>query len=454
MPLAAGPVAPIGAHALLIFLLQVGLLLLLALGLGRLAVRVGAPAIVGELLAGVLAGPSVLAHIAPGLQGWLLPHDVAQFHLLDAVGQVGVLLLVGITGIHLDLDLVCRRGLTAVRISIAGIVIPFGLGVATGVLLPGSLVPGSAERSTFALFLGVAMGVSAIPVIAKTLMDLRMLHRNIGQLMLSAAMIDDVVGWLLLAIVSGIATGGVQAGSVMLSVGYIALVIALAVLARPFVRRALRLADTSDRARNGGVTVTLVIVLVLLGAAATQAMRLEAVFGAFVCGIMINSCGGLGAARLAPLRSTVMSFLAPLFFATAGLRMDLTLLGRPAVLIAGLCVLLAAVLGKFAGAYAGARLSRMGHWEALALGAGMNARGVIEVIIAMVGLRLGVLSPQMYTIIVLVAVVTSLMAPPILRLTIGRVEQTAEERLREEFYEADRTRDAHELAHCFTVSVR
>jgi Kef-type K+ transport system membrane component KefB len=430
MVLAAVPVAPIGAHQILILLLQIGILLLLALLLGRLAVRFGMPAIVGELCAGVVVGPSVLSHIAPDFYNWLLPHDSAQFHLLDAIGQIGVLLLVGLTGVSMDLGLMRRRGGTAAGISVAGVALPLGLGVLTGLLLPASLLPGSAERSTFALFLGVAMGVSAIPVIAKTLMELRLLHRNVGQLTLCAVMIDDIVGWLLLSIVAAMATGGVRAGNVLLSIGYLALVIGCAVLARPMVRAALRVAERHDRRREDGVTVAFVTILVLLGAAATQAMHLEAVFGAFVCGILISSCGVVNVARLAPLRSVVLSVLAPLFFATAGLRMDLTALGRPKILLAGLVVLLVAIFGKFVGAYSGARLSRIGHWEALALGAGMNARGVIEVIIAMVGLRLGVLSAEVYTIIVLVAIVTSLMAPPILRLAMARVEHTAEERLR------------------------
>jgi Kef-type K+ transport system membrane component KefB len=437
--LAVAPAPPIAAHQLLIFLLQIGSLLLLAFVLGRLAMRLGMPAIVGELFAGVLIGPSVLAQVAPGFSGWLLPHDAGQFHLLDAVGQVGVLLLVGITGIHMDLSLVRRRGSTAARISIAGIVVPLALGVAIGILLPGSLVPSSADRTTFALFLGVAMGVSAIPVIAKTLMDLRLLHRNIGQLTLCAVMVDDIIGWLLLSVVSAMATTGVRGGDIALSLGWLAVILIGAALARPAVAVALRAAG---RASGSGPTITVVVIMVLLASATTQAMGLEAVFGAFVAGIVICACGQLNRAKLEPLRTLVLCFLAPVFFATAGLRMDLTALADPTVLLAGLGVLTVAILGKFAGAYAGARFSRLGHWEGLALGAGMNARGVIEVIIAMVGLRLGVLSPEMYTIIILVAIVTSLMAPPILRATMSKVEHTAEERLREESFETTQEPDA------------
>ncbi|WP_436763532.1 cation:proton antiporter [Streptosporangium sp. V21-05] len=425
----AAPVAPIAAHQLLIFLLQVGLLLLLALVFGRLARRLGMPAVVGELFVGVLLGPSFLAHVAPGLSTWLFPQDSAQFHLLDAVGQIGVLLLVGITGIHMDMGLIRRRGATAAGVSAGGLLVPLAFGVGAGFLLPATLVPAGTETLVFALFLGVAMCVSAIPVIAKTLMDMGLLHRNVGQLTLAAGMIDDAFGWFMLSIVSAMATTGLRAGNVLVSFACLMAVVVFALtVGRPLVRHAFRL--TSRNEEDPGPPVATAAVLLVLAAAATHAMGLEAVFGAFVCGILIGSAGGIDPARLAPLRTVVLSGFAPIFFATAGLRMDLTSLADPMVLLAGLAILAVAIIGKFVGAYAGARASKLNKWEALALGAGLNARGVIEVVVAMVGLRLGILSVEVYTIIVLVAIVTSLMAPPILRWSMARVEQTAEEELR------------------------
>jgi Kef-type K+ transport system membrane component KefB len=182
-------------------------------------------------------------------------------------------------------------------------------------------------------------------------------------------------------------------------------------------------------------------VLILLGAAATQAMGMEAMFGAFVVGILIGQARaaeepdprpGRSLWRdLTPLRTIVMSVLAPLFLATAGLRMDLTALADPKVLLAAVALLIVAVVGKFAGAYLGARGSRLGHWEAIALGAGMNARGIVEVVVATTGMRLGVLSVAMYTVVVLIAVVTSVMGPPILRWAMSRIEMTEAEAERE-----------------------
>ncbi|GAA5074279.1 Kef-type K+ transport system membrane component KefB [Thermocatellispora tengchongensis] len=429
LPSLAAPIAPIAHHDLLVFLLQVGLLLMLAVGLGRLAMRFGMPAVVGELFVGVILGPSFLAWAAPGLHTWLFPASPEQYHLLDAVGQIGVLLLVGLTGMHMDMSLVRRRGGTAAGVSIGGLVIPLGLGIAAGFLLPKALIPEGTDTTVFALFLGVAMCVSAIPVIAKTLMDMKLIHRNIGQLTLTAGMLDDAFGWFMLSIVSAMAVNAVSAGTVFTSLAYLAAIIVFALtIGRPIVRGALRL---TARSEEPGPTVATAAVLILLASAGTHALGLEAVFGAFVCGILIGTAGKVDPSRLAPLRTVVLSGFAPIFFATAGLRMDLTALVRPEVLLAGLAVLAIAIIGKFLGAYAGARLSRLNRWEALALGAGLNARGVIEVVVAMVGLRLGILSVEAYTIVVLVAIVTSLMAPPILRMAMTRVEQTAEEEIRE-----------------------
>lgn len=432
MYLAAAPVATIDPHQLLVFLLQIALLLGFAIVLGRLSVRLGMPALIGELAAGVLLGPSVLAHLAPGLSGWLLPHDPSQLHLLDAVGQLGVLLLVGIAGIYIDLGLMRRQGTAVGLVGGGALLVPLGLGVGVGFLVPASLVGASNGRLVFALFLGVAMCVSAIPVIAKTLLEMRLLHRNVGQLIMSAAALDDIIGWLLLSVVAAMASTGLRAGKLTMSIVYLAAAILIvALIGRPVVRRVL---DLSQRSTEPGLTAAVVVVMLMLSAAATQALGMEGILGTFLCGILIGSTARPDAERLAPLRTFVMAVLAPIFFATAGLRMDLTALRHPAVLGAAALILVVAIGGKFAGAYLGARVARLRHWEGLALGAGLNARGVVEVVVAMVGLRLGVLRTETYTIIVLVAIVTSLMAPPLLRYAVRGVTVTPEERAREELH--------------------
>ncbi|MFE7446024.1 cation:proton antiporter [Streptomyces chartreusis] len=429
MNLSATPVAPLGSHALLMFLLQIGVLLGTAVLLGRLAQRLGMPSIVGELCAGVVLGPSLLTPLAPDFAAWLLPQQPDSMHLLDAAGQLGVLLLVGITGMNIDLGLVRRKGRAAVLVSTGGLVVPFAGGVAVALAIPAALLVDGVDRTVFALFAGVALCVSALPVIAKTLLDMGLLHRNIGQLIVGASVVDDIAGWLLLSVVSAMATTGVHGPDVVWSVVNLIAMLACAwFVGRPLVRRLLRWAA---RAGNGESVPAVCTVLIVLGAVASHALRMEAIIGAFIVGVLIGSSGELDRERLAPLRIMAVTVLAPLFFATAGLRIDLTAMARPEVALSAVLVLTVAVVGKFAGAYAGARAGRLGHWEALALGAGMNSRGVIEVIIAMVGLRLGILTTEMYTIIVLVAIVTSVMAAPLLRMSVGRMPVTREERVRE-----------------------
>jgi Kef-type K+ transport system membrane component KefB len=427
--LATDTVAPLPPHTLLVFLLQIGALLGLALLLSRLARRFGLPAVVGELGAGVLLGPSVLAPAVPALSEWLFPRDAAQMHLLDGVGQLGVLLLVGFTGMHLDTTLARRRGRAAAGISAAGLLLPLALGLWLGHALPAELRPEAVDTTVFALFIGVAMCVSSIPIIARMLLDMKLLHRNVGQMIMIVAAIDDIVGWLLLSVVTALATTGVGAREIATPLAHMALVILVFLtLGRWVVRRVMAAADRSG---SPGTSVAVTVVLLVLGGAGAQALGFEAVFGAFLCGILIGTHGPKRLAhRLEPLHTTVLSFLSPLFFALAGLRSDLTALADPSTALWGLIALALAVIGKYLGAFTGLVAGGLTRWEALALGAGINARGVIQVVIAVIGLSLGLLNTAMYSVIVLIAVITPLMAPPVLRIAARRIEETAEEGLR------------------------
>lgn len=407
------PVALIPHHQLLIFLLQGCALLVAARLLGALARSVGIPAIVGELTAGVLLGPTVLGNAAPEFFAWLFPRDPAQFHLLDVVAQLGVLLLVALTGAELDAGVLRSRRRAVVAVSVAGMLVPLGLGVATGFLMPAWLRPDSADPLVFALFLGVVTGVSALPVIAKTLMDLGLLGHRVGQLIIASGVLQDVAGWLLLMVVTALATSGLSGGGWAVSLAALPVLACVLLVGRPLARWTVRTAPSSG--------VTAIVTMTLVGAATAHAMGLEPVFGALLAGLAIGSVRAHVGQALAVVRTWVMSVLAPLFFATVGLRMDLTALAEPAILAVSAAVLCVGVTGKFAGAWIGGACSGMDRWERLAVGAGINARGVVEVIIATVGLRLGILDATMYTVIVLFAIATSLAAPPILRFATRRM---------------------------------
>jgi Kef-type K+ transport system membrane component KefB len=367
--------------------------------------RIGLPAVMGELIAGVVLGPSLLGHT-----GWHFSQSALAD--LDTVGQLGVIALVGVTGMSLNLTTLRRRGRTAAWVSLAGVLLPLALGIGLGLVLPLTLLAGpSGDRAPFALFIGVALCVSAIPVIGRILLDLRLAERRVGQLILIAGVIDGAIGWTLLAVVSAMAGTGVRPGAVaLLVVKLVGTLLVAALVGRRVVRLVLNVGGDAGA-----------LVLMLGGAAATNALGLEPILGAFLVGALV------GAERPDAVRTLrpVVDALAPVFFVLAGLKVDLGRLGDPPVLLAGLAVLALAVTGKFAGAYAGARMSRLSRWEAIALGAGLNARGAVEVVVASTGLTLGVLNSASYTIIVLVAIVTSLMAAPVLRVAVTRVDAQA-----------------------------
>lgn len=429
----------IAHHHLLLLLLQVVALLLLARSLGYVAARFGMPTVLGELLAGIVLGPSVLGAFAPGAFEWLFPPEPLQRNLLDLLAFVGVILLLLLTGLEVDLALIASKGRTALKVSAGGIVVPFVLGaLAAAYLVPDALLTDS-PRLTLSLFMGTALAISAIPVIAKVLIDLKMIKRDIGQLTLAAAMVDDAVGWALLSVVAGLA----QSGSVDALVAVRALLTVVAVVGitltvgRRLFGALLRWVDI--RLPGQQPKLTLIVVLGFAMAALTMSLGIEAVLGAFLVGIAFGTLKRFDHHLVEVIETWVLAVFAPLFFARAGLSVDLGALFTSQTLLVGALVLAVAIVGKFAGAYAGAVWAGLGPFEALSLGAGMNARGALEIIVATIGLNLGILGPELYAVVVMIAIVTSLMAPPLLRTTMSRVPLSASERARLERDERLRT---------------
>ena len=435
---ASSVIKPLGHHELLILLLELALLLFVARGLGELMRRINLPPVVGELLAGVLLGPSFFGLILPTVQAQIFPKSQVQSDLLSVVSWLGVLFLLVVTGLETDLNLIVRKGRTALLISLGGIIVPFATGLGLGWMLPENFLADPSQRFVFSLFIATAMSISAVPVIAKVLMDLRLIRRDIGQVTLAAGMTDDTIGWILLSVVSGLASSGkFDLRTVVASVSGALIFLGLAfTIGRTVVDRILRWVDD----QIGGATANLSIVLVMAFAAAalTHALGIEAALGAFVLGILAGQSRRFSREAGHTLEVITAGFLAPIFFAAAGLKVNVVQLLAPETAIIGLLVLAVACIGKFVGAYIGSRVGGLSHWEALAMGSGMNARGAMEIIVATIGLSLGVLNQQMYSIIVMVAIVTSLMAPPLLRWTLSKVVMGEEEaqRLQQEEHES------------------
>ena len=427
-------------HDVLVLIIQIALLLLTARALGEVAQRLGQPSVVGEILAGIVLGPSLISGFLPALGEWIVPQTPTQGHLLEVVSLIGVMFLLLLTGLETDLALIRRQARAAIGASVGGITLTFSTGFILGWTLPDTLLANEQQRLVFSLFVATAMAITAIPVIAKVLMDMNLMRRDVGQTILAAGMTDDTVGWTMLSIVAGLAAGdAVTAGTFLGAVGSVLAFMVLSfTIGRWLVKWSLDFVQDEVRSRDR--LLTLVVVLTFVWGAVSHALNLEAVLGAFFMGILFGRMPRLPAEVVRKVESVTLGIFAPIFFAVAGLKVDVWPLFTPQLFGITLLVIFVASFGKIVGVYAGARLiGKRDHWTALAMGAGMNARGAMEIIIATIGLQIGVLTQEMFSIIVVMAMATSLMAPPALRWALKRVTPESQElaRLKREEISAD-----------------
>lgn len=418
-------------------LVQLAALLAAARLLGELAQRLRLPAVVGEMLAGVLLGPSLLSGFVPEVGRWIVPHTAVQAQLLDVVSLLGVMLLLVLTGLETDLHLIRRRARTALGAALGGLVLPFASGLALGYWMPADLLVDPSHRAVFALFLATSLSISAIPVLAKILMDLGLMRREVGQTMLAAGMLDDIVGWTLLGIVTALAgAGSISLDRVALTIGTVLLFVVLtATVGTWMVKRGMDLVQNRLEGRDR--QLTLVVTLAFAWGAVTQALRLEPVIGAFAVGILFGRLRRLPVETVSKLEGAALAVFAPIFFAVAGLRVDVVGLLQPRLALITAVVISVATAGKVLGVYLGARLlGRRDRWSAIAYSWGLNARGALSIIVSSIGLSLGIIGQEVFSVVVAMAVVTSLIAPFALRLTLARVPVDEEESRRLEREEA------------------
>lgn len=409
---------PLDEHQLLVFWTQLLVLVAFARICGEIMRRVNLPSVIGQLAAGVILGPSIFGKVWPDGFHWFLPDYEIQSGALYAVSWLGVALLLITAGFETDLGLIRRLGRAAALVTGFSLVVPLIGGLIVGQILPDEFVGAESERLVFALFVAAALSVSALAVIAKILSELGLMRRDFGQITVAAGMANDVVGWVMLAIFAGFATSGeVSIGGIVKTVGGLAVFVALAMtVGQRVVDRSLRYVRRNGPNIPGAMTV--VIFTMLVYGVATQALGIEAVLGAFVAGVVLHRSRFQQQEVLHHVESITDSFLAPVFFATAGLRVDLALLGEGDAMQWALVVVLVAIVAKFAGAFVGARLAGQSPRAATALGAGLNARGALEIVIASVGLSLGVFTETAYTVIVIVPLVTSIFAAVSLRIVV------------------------------------
>lgn len=429
--------APLNEHEVLVFLVQLALLVGVARVFGWVMKSVGQPPVVGELLAGMVLGPTVLGRLAPDTFDWVFGEPTVT-SVVFGIAWLGVIMLLVVIGFETDLGIIARFRTAALSVSAGAFLVPLAATATAAFFVPASFMgmgPAgeSVDRAIFAGFLALSLSVSALPVVAKILQDMGYLRRNFGQVTLAAGMTMDAVGWLILAALSGIALDGFRPGRLGVSLGGLVLfLLASFTVMRWVMDRLFR----HVMARGSSITAatSITIVAALVGGAVTQALNIEAILGAYLVGILVAGLRHQLPQVRSILETITASFLAPVFFAFSGLRVDLGLLDTGTVVTWAVALIALAIVAKITGTIVGGFFAGVRGREALALGSGLSALGAMGVVVAIISLNLGVVSETGYTVMVLAAIATSVIAPQLLKLVVRGWDIPHEEaqRLKEE----------------------
>ncbi len=399
------------------FFIAVAVVMLAARLMGVLFQRLGQPRVMGEVTAGILLGPTLLGKVAPDVQQSLFPSDVIPF--IGVAANLGLIFYMFLIGLELDLSQLRGRVSQAVAISNTGVLVPMAAGLL--IALPVyELVGPDADFVGFALFMGVSMSITAFPVLARILVERRMLKRPVGALALASAAIDDVTAWFLIALATAVAVAGSAVG-VFETIG-----LALAFVAVMFlgVRRVLARASLAydEAGRVPGAWIAAIFAGVLVSAFVTEQIGIAVIFGAFVMGAVMPRHAGLTEDVTHRVEDFVVTLLLPLFFAYTGLKTNLFLLDRGVLVLLTLVLLVVAITCKFGGTVLAARVTRLGWRESAVLGTLMNTRGLTELIVLNLALEKGVMTQALFAALVIMALATTFMTGPLLRLIDPRNE--------------------------------
>jgi len=406
----------LSADNIIVFFLALGLLLGVSRILGELAQKVHQPAILGELLAGVILGPTVLGTLSPETSAYLFPQQGPNAIALNTITTLAVVLFLLVAGMEVDLSIIGKQGKVAPRVSISGIVLPFLLGLAAAWFAPQALGRhADADPLIFTLFFATALSISALPVIAKTLMDLDLYRSDFGMIIISAAVFDDLAGWIIFAIILGLMNSESSHSNhiVMTIVLTLAFAGVMLTFGRWLIHRSLPFLQAYTR-WPGGV-LSFALVLALFGAAFTEWIGIHAIFGSFLVGVAVGDSSHLRERTRVIIDQFIAFFFAPVFFASIGLKVnfiahfDLTLV---------VTVLLIACVCKLAGGTLGARWGGMAKRESWAVGFAMNSRGAVEIVLGLLALQAGIIRDRLFVALVIMAIVTSMISGPAIRFIL------------------------------------
>jgi Kef-type K+ transport system membrane component KefB len=397
-----------------ILLLQVIVIIVAARLLGTLFFKMGQPAVIGEIVAGIILGPSLLGMLFPTAQGFLFPASSMSF--LKMLSQFGVILFMFVVGLDLNVKYIRVKAHAAVLVSHASIMVPFLLGISLSLIIYPSIASPQVSFTPFALFIGVAMSITAFPVLARIIEERGLSKTYFGNTAIACAAIDDVTAWCILAIVVAIAKAGGLSNSLMtifLTLLFIGIMLFLLkpLLDSPWLGEKIR-SGTASKA-----VFALVLVSIFASALFTEVIGIHALFGAFLAGVVMPSHDGLRSFLRERFETFSSGFLLPLFFAFTGLRTHIGLLNDWPSWLMCLGIIGVAIVGKLGGSMVAARWTGMNWQESFSLGALMNTRGLIELIVLNLGYDLGIISPKIFGMMVLMALTTTFMTGPLLSLS-------------------------------------
>ncbi len=395
-----------------VLLLQIIVIVLFARVFGFLFKKIRQPAVIGETVAGIVLGPSLLGLLFPGISHFLFPPG--SLGNLQFLSQLGLILFMFVIGMELDISVIRKQAFDAVVISHASIIIPYALGMGLSYFLYRQFAPPSVSFLSFSLFMGIAMSVTAFPVLARIIQERNLTGTRLGIMAITCAAADDVTAWCILAILIAI----IKAGSSVSAWFTIALVFGYALLMllllRPFLKK-LYLKNKDQRPMSGGI-MAIVFMVLLVSAYTTEAIGIHALFGAFMAGVIMPHDHHFRRIVIGKIEDVSIVLLLPLFFVFTGLRTSISLLNEASLWMACGWIILVAVCGKFGGSALAARVTGQSWKDSLSIGALMNTRGLMELVVLNIGFDLGILSPGVFTMMVLMALITTFMTGPALDL--------------------------------------
>lgn len=397
-------------HPLAILILQITTIILISRIFGFFFNKIRQPTVIGEIIAGIMLGPSVFGFLFPGFSGFLFP--VESLGNLQFLSQVGLILFMFVIGLELDWKIVKNQANDAVLISHASIVIPYFLGMGLAYFLYENYAPDNISFLSFALFMGIAMSITAFPVLARVIQERDLTKTNLGMIAITCAAADDVTAWCLLAVVIAIVKAGTFTSalfSISLAVGF---VLAMIFLVQPLLNRMGKIYSERETINKTIVAVSLLVLLV--SAYVAEVIGIHALFGAFLAGVIMPPNFNFRRIMMEKLEDVSVVLLLPLFFVFTGLRTEIGLLNHFHLWIVCCGIIVVAVAGKFGGTAFAARFVGQTWKDSLSLGALMNTRGLMELIVLNIGYDLGVLSPEIFAMLVLMALVTTFMTGPAL----------------------------------------